>query len=94
MPLGATPSGRYMPTPGGRITPTTDTLLEAARCADLHPVRIKSVEQQALQALHRTRSLWQGDRYLRMLLTHGARSVLRAAAAAGNAGKPAQGLRA
>ena len=29
-------------------------LLEAARCADLHPVRVKSVEQQALQALHRT----------------------------------------
>jgi transposase len=41
-------------------------LLEAARCADLHPVRIKSVEQQALQALHRTRSLWQGDRTRRI----------------------------
>ena len=36
----------------------------------------------------------QGDRYLRMLLTHGARSVLRAAAAARNAGKPVNGLRA
>jgi transposase len=36
----------------------------------------------------------QGDRYLRMLLTHGARSVLRAAAAARNAGKPVSGLRA
>jgi transposase len=41
-------------------------LLEAARCADLHPVRVKSVEQQALQALHRTRSLWQGDRTRRI----------------------------
>ena len=41
-------------------------LLEAARCADLHPVRIKSVEQQALQALHRTRSLWQADRTRRI----------------------------
>src|SRR5687767_10721402 len=33
-------------------------LLEAARCADIQPVRIKSVDQQALQCLHRTRSLW------------------------------------
>ena len=41
-------------------------LLEAARCSDLHPVRVKSVEQQALQALHRTRSLWQGDRTRRI----------------------------
>ena len=41
-------------------------LLEAARCADLHPVRVKSVEQQALQALHRTRSLWQADRTRRI----------------------------
>lgn len=36
----------------------------------------------------------QGDMYLRMLLTHGARSVLRAATAARNAGKPVEGLRA
>jgi len=41
-------------------------LLEAARCAELHPVRVKSVEQQALQALHRTRSLWQADRTRRI----------------------------
>jgi transposase len=41
-------------------------LLEAARCAELYPVRIKSVEQQALQALHRTRSLWQADRTRRI----------------------------
>jgi hypothetical protein len=37
-------------------------LLEALRCADIAPVRIKSVEQQALQALHRTRSLWMATR--------------------------------
>lgn len=37
-------------------------LLEAARCADIDPVRVKSVEQQALQALHRTRSMWMGWR--------------------------------
>ena len=41
-------------------------LLEAARCADIIPVQIKSVEQQALQGLHRTRSLWQGTRTSRI----------------------------
>jgi len=29
-------------------------LLEAARCAEIVPVRVKSIEQQALQGLHRT----------------------------------------
>jgi len=111
-------------------------LLEAARCSDIVPVRIKSVEQQALQGLHRIRSLWmstrtsgnvshfkdarhfaswfgltpkeyssgssrklgriskKGDRYLRMLLTHGARSVLRMASLAQQAGRRLDGLRA
>lgn len=32
-------------------------LLEAAKAPDIRPVRVKSVEQQSLQALHRTRSL-------------------------------------
>ena len=41
-------------------------LIEAARCAELVPVRIKSVEQQALQALHRTRSLWMATRTSRI----------------------------
>jgi transposase len=41
-------------------------LLEAARCADIQPVRVKSVEQQALQGLHRTRSLWMGTRTSRI----------------------------
>jgi transposase len=41
-------------------------LLEAARCADIQPVRIKSVEQQALQGLHRTRSLWMSTRTCRI----------------------------
>lgn len=41
-------------------------LLEAARCADIRPVRVKSVEQQALQGLHRTRSLWMGTRTSRI----------------------------
>ena len=41
-------------------------LLEAARCADIVPVRIKSLEQQALQSLHRTRSLWMATRTSRI----------------------------
>jgi transposase len=41
-------------------------LLEAARCADIVAVRLKSVEQQSLQALHRTRSLWMGTRTSRI----------------------------
>lgn len=41
-------------------------LLEAARCADIQPVRAKSVEQQALQGLHRIRSLWMGTRTSRI----------------------------
>lgn len=41
-------------------------LLEAARCGDIVPVRIKSLEQQALQGLHRTRSLWMTTRTSRI----------------------------
>lgn len=41
-------------------------LLEAARCAEIVPVRVKSVEQQALQSLHRTRSLWMATRTARI----------------------------
>lgn len=41
-------------------------LLEAARCADIAPVKVKSIEQQALQGLHRTRSLWMGTRTSRI----------------------------
>jgi len=41
-------------------------LLEAARCADIVPVRIKSIEQQALQGLHRIRSLWMTTRTSRI----------------------------
>jgi len=41
-------------------------LLEAARCADIVPVRVKSIEQQALQSLHRIRSLWIGTRTARI----------------------------
>jgi len=41
-------------------------LLEAARASDISPVRVKSLEQQALQGLHRTRSLWMGTRTSRI----------------------------
>lgn len=41
-------------------------LLEALRASDIEPVRIKSIEQQALQGLHRTRSLWMGTRTSRI----------------------------
>ncbi len=40
-------------------------LLEAARASDLVPVRVKSVEQQALQGLHRIRSAWMASRTAR-----------------------------
>ena len=41
-------------------------LLEALRCADIVPVRVKSVEQQALQSLHRIRSGWMATRTSRI----------------------------
>src|SRR5436190_14120360 len=41
-------------------------LLEAARAQDIKPVAVKSVEQQALQALHRTRSGWMTTRTRRI----------------------------
>jgi transposase len=49
-------------------TDATDAaaLLEAARASDIRPVRVKSVEQQALQGLHRIRSLWMGTRTSRI----------------------------
>jgi len=41
-------------------------LLEAVRANDIRPVAVKSVEQQALQALHRTRSGWMSTRTRRI----------------------------
>jgi transposase len=41
-------------------------LLEAARASDITPVAVKSVEQQALQALHRLRSGWMSTRTRRL----------------------------
>jgi hypothetical protein len=37
-------------------------LIEAARCADINAVPVKTVEQQQIQALHRLRAQWVGNR--------------------------------
>lgn len=49
-------------------------LLEAHRCAGIHAVPIKTVEQQSIQALHRVRQAWQTTRTARINLL---RSLLR-----------------
>jgi transposase len=46
-------------------------LIEAARCADIRPVPIKSVDQQALQQLHRLRSQWMAARTARLNFLRG-----------------------
>jgi transposase len=51
-----------------------DALLEANRCAEIHPVPVKTVEQQAIQSLHRVRQQWQTTRTARINV---ARALLR-----------------
>jgi transposase len=46
-------------------------LIEAARCPDIRPVPIKSVDQQALQQLHRLRSQWMATRTARINFLRG-----------------------
>lgn len=46
-------------------------LIEAARCPDIRPVPIKSVDQQAMQQLHRLRSQWMGARTSRINFVRG-----------------------
>lgn len=41
-------------------------LLEAARCGEIRPVCVKSVEQQSLQGLHRVRAVWMKTRTARI----------------------------
>jgi transposase len=43
-----------------------EAILEADRCAGIHPVSIKSEDQQALLALHRVRSQWLQTRTSRI----------------------------
>lgn len=46
-------------------------LLEADRCADVHPVPIKSAEQQGIQALHRIREQLKAQRTATLNLLRG-----------------------
>lgn len=46
-------------------------LLEAARCADIHPVPVKSTAQQEIQALHAVRRQWVGTRTARINVLRG-----------------------
>jgi len=46
-------------------------LIEASRCPDIRPVPIKSVDQQALQQLHRLRSQWMTARTARLNFLRG-----------------------
>jgi transposase len=49
----------------------TEAMLEAHRCAGLHAVPVKTVDQQALQALHRVRAQWQATRTGRINVIRG-----------------------
>ena len=40
----------------------TEAMLEADRCASVQSVPVKTVDQQALQGLHRVRTQWQATR--------------------------------
>jgi transposase len=48
-----------------------EAILEAARCGGIHPVAIKSEDQQALLALHSVRSQWQHTRTARINVMRG-----------------------
>jgi transposase len=48
-----------------------ETLLEANRCGGIQPVPVKTVEQQALQTLHRVRTQWQAARTARINVMRG-----------------------
>lgn len=49
----------------------TEAMLEADRCAGVSPVPVKTVDQQALQALHRVRTQWQATRTGRINVMRG-----------------------
>lgn len=67
------PPGHVRPYVRRNKTDQTDTkgLLEAHRNEDIHPVPVKSVEQQTLAGLHRLRSAWMADRTARINLVRG-----------------------
>lgn len=51
-----------------------DAILEAARASKMHPVPVKTEQQQMIQHLHRLREQWKGNRTQRINLL---RSILR-----------------
>jgi len=61
-----------------------EALLEADRCAGIHPVSVKSEDQQALVALHRVRSQWQQSRTARINAMRGLLHEFGVGAAAGS----------
>ncbi|KIZ32738.1 transposase, partial [Stutzerimonas stutzeri] len=48
-----------------------DAILEAARCQDIRPVPVKSVQQQQVQQLHKLREGWKKSRVQRINLLRG-----------------------
>ncbi|MDD2162318.1 IS110-like element ISPpu25 family transposase [Pseudomonas sp. MIL19] len=48
-----------------------DAMLEASRCKDIHPVPVKTQEQQLLQQLHGMRETWKKSRTQRINLLRG-----------------------
>jgi transposase len=62
------PARHVRPYVKGNKTDAADAaaLLEALRCADIVPVKVKSIEQQCLQGLHRVRSGWMATRTARI----------------------------
>jgi len=67
------PPGHVRPYVRRNKTDRTDTkgLLEAHRNEEIHPVPVKSVEQQTLAGLHRLRSAWMAARTARINLVRG-----------------------
>ena len=63
-----------------------DALLRARRDADLKPVPVKSVDQQALQGLHRIRQQWVATHTQRINLARGLLAELGISLPAGAAG--------
>lgn len=67
------PPHRVKPYVPGNKTDRADAkaILEAARNRDIRPVPVKTIDQQALTALHRLRSAWIADRTARINTVRG-----------------------
>jgi transposase len=60
-----------------------EALLEACRCAGIHPVATKSEDQQAIMALHRVRAQWMQSRTARINCMRGLLAEFGVTAAVG-----------